>query len=194
MFYSEGQATFQSATQTGKPNGTIEIVFQEVYGRYGDLIQQYEISFSRMLNDILILYQLWYFLTDQTFHQFHDLDTEVDLHRIISGFYGAFATGVTWQQGTLTLPDTWFRPPFLELACPPIVETKFLELAMSLLDFSPWIPLGTFTILLLSCVANNTIKLSRHRLSFFEHEHFVFTYFLYFNISTCKVCQDMLKY
>ena len=29
----------------------------------------------------------------------------------------------------------------------PIVETKFLELAMSLLDFSPRIPPGTFSIL-----------------------------------------------
>ena len=38
--------------------------------------------------------------------------------------------------------------PYLGLANAPIVETKLVELAMSLLDFSPWIPLGTFTILL----------------------------------------------
>ena len=38
--------------------------------------------------------------------------------------------------------------PILGLASAPIVETKFLELAMSLLDFSPRIPLGTFSILL----------------------------------------------
>ena len=38
--------------------------------------------------------------------------------------------------------------PHLGLANAPIVETKFLELAMSLLDFSPPIPLGTFSILL----------------------------------------------
>ena len=38
--------------------------------------------------------------------------------------------------------------PFLGLAYAHIVETRFLELAMSLLDFSPWIPLGTFSILL----------------------------------------------
>ena len=56
-----------------------------------------------------------YFPTDQTFHQFHDLYTELDLHRIMSGFHGAFATGVASQQGTLTLPDTWFRPPFWDL-------------------------------------------------------------------------------
>ena len=53
--------------------------------------------------------------TNQTFHQFHDLDTDFDLHRITSGFHGAFATGVACQQGTLTLPDTWFRPPFWDL-------------------------------------------------------------------------------
>ena len=35
------------------------------------------------------------------------------------------------------------------LTCAPIVVTSFLELAMSLLDFSPRIPLGTFSILLL---------------------------------------------
>ena len=38
--------------------------------------------------------------------------------------------------------------PILGLANAPIVETRFLELAMSLLDFSHRIPLGTFSILL----------------------------------------------
>ena len=38
--------------------------------------------------------------------------------------------------------------PILGLANAPIVETKFFKLAMSLLDFSPRIPLGTFSILL----------------------------------------------
>ena len=33
----------------------------------------------------------------------------------LSGFHGAFATGVAGQQGALTLPDTWFRPPFWDL-------------------------------------------------------------------------------
>ena len=55
------------------------------------------------------------FPTDRTFHQFNDLYTELYLHRIMSGFHGAFATGVASQQGTLTLPDTWFRPPFWDL-------------------------------------------------------------------------------
>ena len=34
------------------------------------------------------------FPTDPTFHQFHDIYTELDIQRIMSGFHGAFATGV----------------------------------------------------------------------------------------------------
>ena len=84
------------------------------------------------------------FSTDQNFHQFYDLDTGRGLHRIMSGFHGAFtlptcdayriwhspkftlptwrgfnriyATGVACQQGTLTPPDTWSCPT-LGLAC-----------------------------------------------------------------------------
>ena len=54
------------------------------------------------------------FPTDQTSHQFHDLDTE-----LVRGFQGAFKTitGVACQQGTLTLLDTWFRPPFVTCLC-----------------------------------------------------------------------------
>ena len=55
------------------------------------------------------------FPTDQTFHQFNDLYIEFDLHQIMSSFHGAFATGVACQQGTSTLPDTWFRHRFLDL-------------------------------------------------------------------------------
>ena len=53
--------------------------------------------------------------------------------------------------------------PIVGLACAPIVETRFLELAMFLLDFSPRIPPGTFSILLstiqfsaVSCACNQT--------------------------------------
>ena len=66
----------------------------------------------------------------------------------MSGFHGAFASGVTCQQGTLTLLDTWFRPLIFGFAFDPIVETRFLELAMPLLDFSPRKPLNIFSILL----------------------------------------------
>ena len=119
--------------------------FRKFYGRYGDVIQQYEVSLSRMLNDILILDQQW-LPNHSDFPPISWPLYRAWLSPIMSGFDGAFATGMACQQGTLTLPDTWFRPP------PPwwdlLVETRFLELAMSLLDFSPRIPLGTFSILL----------------------------------------------
>ena len=89
------------------------------------------------------------FPTDQTFHHFHDLDTDLNLHRITSGFHGAFASRVACQQEMLSLPDTWFCPPFWDLLMLYFVETNFPELAVSFLDLSPGIPLGTFSILLL---------------------------------------------
>ena len=129
--------------------------FRKFYGRYWNLIRQYEVSLSRMLNDILTLGQQW--LPNQLdFPPISWLYTNFDLHRIMSGFHGAFATGVACQQGTLTLPETWFRSPISGLACAPIVETRFLELVMSLLDFSSRIPLGTFSILLIT--KRGTIK------------------------------------
>ena len=42
--------------------------------------------------------------------------------------------------------------PIVGLACAPIVDTRYLELSMSLFDFSPRIPLGAFSILLCTCV------------------------------------------
>ena len=51
--------------------------------------------------------------------------------------------------GGIAYPSGHLVPsPILGPANAPIVETKFLEIAMSLLDFSPRIPLGTFSILL----------------------------------------------
>ena len=37
----------------------LKLSFRKFYGRYGDLIQHYEVSLSRMLNDILTLDQQW---------------------------------------------------------------------------------------------------------------------------------------
>ena len=68
--------------------------------------------------------------TNQTFNQFHDLDTELDLHRITSGFHGAFATGVACQQGTLTLPDTWFRPAFWDFLILKLLRPVFSNLSL----------------------------------------------------------------
>ena len=67
-----------------------------------------------MLNDILIIDQQW--LPNQSdfppmsWHWYRAWPSP-----IMSGFHGAFATGVACQQGTLILPDTWFRPPLWDL-------------------------------------------------------------------------------
>ena len=52
------------------------------------------------------------------------------------------------KQGTLIIPDTWFRR-FSGLPYAPIVETSFPERAVPFLDFSLCISLGTFSILLI---------------------------------------------
>ena len=61
-----------------------------------------------MLNDILILDQQW--LPNQSDFPPISWPWYRWPSPIMSGFHGAFATGVACQQGTLTLPDTWFRP------------------------------------------------------------------------------------
>ena len=79
------------------------------------------------------------FTTVQTFHKVHDLDTDIDFHRIKSGFDGAFATGVACQQKTLILPGRLVPSPFFGgFPYAPILKTSFPEIAMSLLDFSPY--------------------------------------------------------
>ena len=128
--------------------GTLDIVIQEVLCSIRDLIQQYEVSLSRMFNGILTFDEIQWLLNQSAF------------------------TPISWPwYRTLTSPNyEWFpwsicnrcgRPkwnlypsghlvpsPFLGLAYAPIVETSFPEVAVSFLDFSPWIPLDTFSILL----------------------------------------------
>ena len=161
------QTTLKKSEEQGYLAERLKSSFRKFYGRYGDLIQQYEVSLSRMLNDILILDQQW--LSNQSdfppisWPWYRALPSP-----IMDGFHGAFATGVTCQQGTLTLPDTWFRPLFwdllmLQLLRPnssnlpclystfhleyPLVLSRFyLEKASSLTNYGPALdpPLGGF--------------------------------------------------
>ena len=73
--------------------------------------------------------------------------TEVDFHRI-ERFPWSVCNGCGMPAGSAYPSGHLVPSPILGLANAPIVETKFLELAMSLLDFSSRIPLGTFSILL----------------------------------------------
>ena len=121
--------------------------FRKFYGRYRDLIQQYEVSLSRILNDILTLDQQW--LPNQS--DFPPISWP--WYRLWpSPNYECFPWSICNTCGMPAgnaFPSGHLVPsPILGLANAPIVETKFLELAMSLLDFSPRIPLGAFSILL----------------------------------------------
>ena len=114
MFYSEARRLSSKLLKQGYLVERLKSSFRKFYGRYGDLIEQYEVNLSRMLNDILTLDQQW--LPNRSdFPPSSWPYTELDLHRIMSGFHGGFATGVASQQETLTLPDTGFRPPFWDL-------------------------------------------------------------------------------
>ena len=108
------------------------------------------------------------FPTNQTFHQFHDLDTELDRHRIMSGFHGAFATGVASQQGTLTLPDTWFRPPFWDLLMLQLLRPNSSNLPCLYSTFHLEYPLvlSRFCFSVTSCLADMTLLKSQLRISF----------------------------
>ena len=51
------RASFSKLLRQGYLAERLKLSFWKFYGRYGDLIQQYEVTLSRMLNDILTLDQ-----------------------------------------------------------------------------------------------------------------------------------------
>ena len=123
----------------------------------GDLIQQYEISLSRMLNDILILDQQW--LPNQS--DFPPISWPV--YRVIPSpnyewFPWSICNGCGMPAGNAYLCGHLVPSPIVGLACAPIVVTRFLEFAMSLLDFSPRILLGTFSILPLMTIPHCPLR------------------------------------
>ena len=69
-------------------------------------------------------------LTPRIYDPFSDFTSYwMNLTLLNVGFHWASATGVACRQGTLTLPETLFRSPFLGLAYAPIIENSFPELA-----------------------------------------------------------------
>ena len=79
---------------------------KKIYGRYRDLIKQYKVPHSRMLNDVsLTKYNDNLPSTRLYTNPWHVYSTRpfTDLW----GFRRTFATGVAWWQGTITPPATW---------------------------------------------------------------------------------------
>ena len=116
--------------------------FRKFYGRYGDLIEQYGVTLSRMTfwpltnSDFLtdrLSTNIMTFIPSLTFTELRVVSME-HLERV-------------WLASRERLP---FRTPGSVPLFGTCLCSRFLEFAMSLLDFSPWIPLGTFSILLCS--------------------------------------------
>ena len=147
MFHSEGQRLSSKLLKQGYLVDRLKSSFRKFYGRFGVLIQKYEASLSRMLNDILTPDQQW--LLNQSYFP----PISWPWYRTwpspnFDWFPWSICNGCGMPAGN-AYPSVHLVPsPCGGLACAPIVETRFLELAMSILDFSPWIPLGTFSILL----------------------------------------------
>ena len=142
------------------PNMTVlfwdrQAIFQKAWLKHGYLVERLKWSFRRFYGRYGILFNnMNYFSltnvkwhsdhTDQTFHLFHEINTELDLHRITSDeFLGAFV----WHANKKRLPFhnlvpsllgfagvSMLRPGFRNLPC--LFWTFYLELYF--LDFTSY--------------------------------------------------------
>ena len=97
--------------------------FRTFYGRNGDLMKQYEVSLSSMLNDTL----KFDFPTDQTLHQLYDPDPGFDLHRNTRGFHQHLQRDVPSQHARNAYPS------FLDTCFGHLFQSNFRDLQMCLL-------------------------------------------------------------
>ena len=115
---------------------------RKFYGRYGDLIKQYEVSLSQMLNDILWPDHIqWQTHTDQTLYQTRPFTEfwEVSIEHLRRVWHA--------DRGRLLLRTPGLVP--LGLAYVLLVETNpFSELVVIFPDYALRISLGTLSILL----------------------------------------------
>ena len=137
------------ATQTGIPRGTLEIVIQEVlWSIWGS----YSAIWSIPLANVKWHSDPWPTVTSQPIRLSTNFMTLIPSLTFTDyeWFPWSICNGCGMPAGNAYPSGHLVPSPTLGLANAPIVETKFLELAISLLDFSPRIPLGTFSILLVS--------------------------------------------
>ena len=118
--------------------------FRKFYGRYADLIQQYEVSLSRMLNDILTIDQQWLphrsdliSISWPWYHAWHSL------------YYNVWVVSMEHLQRVrharrerLPLRTPGSVPDLRGLACAVIVETGFTDSSSSWRPCRPWLSLS----------------------------------------------------
>ena len=123
-------------------------------------------------------------------HFFLNIDQNPKIFGVIILHNGCgMPAGNAYPSGHLVLS------PILGPANAPIVETKFLELAMSFLDFSPRIPLGTFSILLYTlCLREKSLLIiceepfSKHPVLEINHDK----YCSYLKMLKCSIFRTSL--
>ena len=137
MFDSEARRHSSKLLKQGYLMERSKSSFRKFYGRYGDLIQQYEVSLSRMLNDTLTLNQQW-------------LPFRSDVHPISLPWYRTWPSphyerfpwsicnGCGMSAGN-AYPSGHLVPSPLGLSCASFVETFRVFTRF----FLPRIPLGT---------------------------------------------------
>ena len=89
----------------------------------------YEVYLSRMLNKFINSISYTDSSIVHIFQQCHDLDTDLVLYQIESGYNGAFTTYVVCQQGMLNLLEPW------ETCC--YYWDKLSQTCRDFPDFSP---------------------------------------------------------
>ena len=109
---------------------------RKFYGRYGDLIKQYEVPLFRMLHDILENDHIqWHPLLIRHYTNFWPLLIwtilpNLTFYLIVQGFHRTYAMGAACQQRTLITPDTWSCPILLYMFVYHIFMTSSLWLAV----------------------------------------------------------------
>ena len=99
--------------------------FRKFYGRYGDLIQQYEVSLSRMSNDILTLDQLQWLPNRSYFPPISWPWYQAWLSPTYEWFSCSICNGCGMPAGNAYHSGHLVQSPFWGLAYAPIVETRF---------------------------------------------------------------------
>ena len=118
----------------------LKLSFRNCYGRYGDLIKKYEVSLSRMLNDILTLDQQW--LPNRS--DCPPISWPWYMYRAwpsprYEWFPWSICNGHGMPAGNAYPSGHPVPSPFLGLACVPIVETRTSHVFTRLFTLNtPW--------------------------------------------------------
>ena len=142
-----GPGDFPVSNSNRDTSGTVEIVIQEVLW---SIRGYYSAIWSTPLTNVKWHSELWTTVTSQPIRLSTNFMTLIPSLTFTDyeWFSWSICNGCGIPPGN-AYPSWHMVPsPIVGLACAPIVETRFLELAMSLLAFSPRKPLGTFSILL----------------------------------------------